>query len=74
MPTRYGSGDESGVRLAMKPVGSRKVAFDPFPFDVRPCRVQLSIKRLAARSFRSGEEFRRAYFQAGPEVLEFELV
>lgn len=74
VPTRYGAGDEAGVRLAMKPVGARKIAFDPFPFDIRPCRVQLSIKRLPAKSFRSGDEFRRAYFQAGPEVLEFELV
>ena len=74
VPVRYASGDESGVRLAMKPLGARKVAFDPFPFDVRPCRVQLSIKRLPAKSFRNGDEFRRAYFQAGPEVVEFELV
>ena len=74
VPQRYGSNGESGVRLAMKPLGAGRVAFDPFPFDVRPCRVQLTVKRLAAPSFRNGEEFRRAYFQAGPEVLEFELV
>lgn len=74
VPTRYGAGDESGVRLKMTPVSAGKVAFDPYPFDVRPCRVQLSIKRLPAKTFASADEFRRAYFQAGPEVLEFELI
>lgn len=74
VPTRYGEGDQSGVRLKMTPVSPRKVALNPYPFDVRPCRVQLGIKRLPAKSFADGDAFRRAYFQAGPEVLEFELV
>jgi hypothetical protein len=57
----------------MTPAGPRTVAFDPYPFDVRPCRVQLTFKRLAATAFPSVEAFRRAYFQAGTEVMEFEL-
>ena len=74
VPTGYGKGDSDGVRLAMKPLGSRKVLFDPFPFDVRPCHVQLSIKRLPSRTFPDAASFRRAYFQADTEVLDFELV
>jgi hypothetical protein len=58
----------------MAPAGSGRVAFDPYPFDARPCRVQLTFKRLAATSFPSVEAFRRAYFQAGAQVMEFELV
>jgi Protein of unknown function (DUF3891) len=73
VPTGYGSGDDSGTRLTMKPAGPRTVAFDPYPFDVRPCRVQLTYKRLPAATFPSLEAFRRAYFQAGTQLMEFEL-
>jgi hypothetical protein len=36
--------------------------------------VQLSIKRLPARTFANKDAFHRAYFQAPAEILEFELV
>jgi hypothetical protein len=74
VPTRYGSGDDAGTRLSMTPAGPGRVAFDPYPFDIRPCRVQLAFKPLAATAFPSVEAFRRAYFQAGTQVMEFELV
>jgi hypothetical protein len=74
VPTRYGDGNDSGTRLSMKPVGARKVAFDPYPFDERSSRVQLTFKRLAKQSYPDVEAFRRAYFQAGTQVMEFELV
>jgi hypothetical protein len=74
VPTRYGSGDDAGTRLSMTPAGPRRVVFDPYPFDVRPCHVQLTFKRLAATTFSGVEAFRRAYFQAGIEVMEFELI
>jgi hypothetical protein len=74
VPVRYGGNDEAGVRLAMKPVGPNRIVFDPYPFDVRPCRVQLSIKRLPSKTFPDGAAFRRAYFQADNELLDFELV
>lgn len=74
VPTGYDGGDESGVRISMKPVGERKIAFDPYPFDVRPCHVQLSIRRLADKTYPDLESFHRAYFQSRVEVLDFELV
>jgi Protein of unknown function (DUF3891) len=74
VPTGYGKDGETGVRITMKPAGASKVALDPFPFDIRPCPVQLSIKRLPARTFANKDAFHRAYFQAPVEILEFELV
>jgi Protein of unknown function (DUF3891) len=77
VPLRYGAdrADPSAcVRLSMKPVGKHKVAFDPYPFDIRPCRLQLGVKRLAKSSYANVEAFRRAYFQADTELLNFELV
>jgi len=71
VPVSYS--DKSGVRLTMKPAGTGRVLFDPYPFDVKPCRVQLSTKRLARSSFENVEAFRRAYFQAATEILPFEL-
>jgi hypothetical protein len=50
------------------------VALDPFPFDINPCPVQLACKRLPVGRWPSREEFRRAYFQAPTELMNFELV
>ena len=74
VPTSYAGGDEDGVRMTMKPLGPRKVAFDPFPFDARPCRLQLSYKRVPASTYEDHEAFRRAWFSAEVGVMEFELV
>ena len=72
VPARYGNGE--GVVMSMKPAGPRRVAFDPYPFDVRPCRIQLGFRRLPTTSFPDVETFRRAYFQAELELMQFELV
>lgn len=74
VPVTYRDDNSAGVRLALKPVGARKVAFDPFPFDMRPCRVQLSCKRLPQVAYPDAESFRHAYFKAATELMEFELV
>ncbi len=74
VPSGYAGGDDDGVRLTMKPAGPGQVAFDPYPFDVRPCRAQLAFKRVARSSFEDVESFRRAWFQADVGLKEFELV
>lgn len=74
VPQRYEGGKLDGVRMTMTPVGARKVAFDPFPFASRPCHVQMSCRRLPAATYQDLASFRRAYFQARLEVMDFELV
>jgi hypothetical protein len=74
VPVSYAGADDDGVRMTMKPVGPRQVAFDPYPFDVRPCRVQLSFKNVPQSTFEDVEAFRRAWFGAGVGLMEFELV
>jgi len=74
VPLSYRDGALGGVRLSMKPAGPRRVAFDPYPFDVRPCRVQLSFKRLPKTTFADLESFQRGYFQAENDLMIFELV
>ena len=73
-PVRYEGGETDGVRLTLNPVNSRTVAFEPYPFNVRPCHVQLSFKRLPKTSYPDLETFRRAYFQAEADLMKFELV
>jgi hypothetical protein len=72
VPTSYS--EKAGVTIKIKPAGPGKVSFDPYPFDVRPCRVQLLFKRLPRTSFESVGEFRQAYFGAENELCRFELV
>jgi hypothetical protein len=67
-------GSNGGVRLTLRPTGPRRVAFEPYPFDRRPCRIQLACRRLPQASFADLEAFRRSYFQADLELMEFELV
>jgi hypothetical protein len=58
----------------MKPVGARKVLFDPYPFDEPVLRVQLSCKRLPSRPYATSAEFREAYFKAPNELIEYQLM
>jgi len=74
VPVAYGASKTDGVRLSMTPETPRRIAMDPYPFDVRPLKVQLTSKRLPATRYADLAAFRRAYFQAPTELLEFELV
>lgn len=74
VPTSYDERDGEGVRITLTPVGERRVRFDPFPFDMNPCHVQLSYRRLPAAPYADEDAFRRAYFQSALEVMDFELV
>ncbi len=74
VPVSYHGGETDGVRLTLHGVTSRTVAFEPYPFDARPCHVQLSFKRLPKTSYPDVETFRRAYFQAPTDLMKFELV
>ena len=74
VPTTYAGADDEGVRMTLTPAGPRRVAFDPYPFDVRPCRVQLACRNVARTSYEDVESFRKAWFQAEVGLEEFELV
>jgi hypothetical protein len=74
VPTSYADGDDEGVRLTMTPAGPRRVAFDPYPFDARPCRVQLAYRTVPRSRYEDAEAFRKAWFQAEVGLIEFELV
>ena len=74
VPTSYAGADDEGARLTMTPAGPRRVAFDPYPFDVRPCRVQLSYKTVPSSTYEDVEAFRKAWFQADVGIMDFELV
>ena len=60
--------------MTLHPQSPLKVAFDPYPFDLRPLRVQLYFKRLPKANFESDEAFREAYFKAESDMMTFELV
>ena len=74
VPITYHSSKSDGVQLKLRPLTPRKVAFDPYPFDVRPCHVQLIWSLLGRPSFTNVGSFRAAYFQAPIEIVDFELV
>jgi hypothetical protein len=65
---------EKGIRITMKPVGDGRVAFDPYPFDQHPLKVQVSCKRLPSGSFADLPGFQKSYFQAQNELIQYELI
>jgi hypothetical protein len=71
IPTGF---DGEGRRMTMRPVGTRKVTFDPYPFDQPSLCVQLSCKRLPSRNYETTAQFREAYFKAPNDLLEYELI
>ncbi len=74
VPVKYTSNGDKGVKLSMKAESKTRVAFSPYPFDVRPLKVQLRLKHLPAATFDGDPDFRKGYFQARNEMMEFELV
>jgi hypothetical protein len=74
VPMRYSEAGRDGVTMTLQPQSPFKVAFDPYPFDLRPLRVQLYFKRLPKTNFESDEAFREAYFKAESDMMTFELV
>jgi hypothetical protein len=65
--------EEGGIRMMIKPEGPSRIAFEPYPFDVRPLSVQLVTRRLPKNCYDSVEDFQRAYFGAPIELSNFEL-
>lgn len=72
VPVNYDTSKER-VKLTMKPIDKGKVKFEPYPFDRRPLTVQISCKRLSASTFGDLDTFRRLYFQAQSELIQYEL-
>jgi len=65
--------EKDGIRMTIQPAGPARIAFEPYPFNVQPCNVQLVTRRLPKSSYSNVEEFQRAYFEAEIVVCRFEL-
>ena len=57
----------------MKTVAATTIAFDPFPFDINPLRVQLIRREIDRSLFADPAAFREAYFKAIPVAIDFTL-
>ena len=73
VPTVYDGDLHSGVRMSMHPLGDGRVEFDPYPFDVKPLSVHIPYREFDRTRFEGGDAFRKAYFQAAPQLLQYEL-
>lgn len=74
VPVSYCDGEKEGVRLSMTPLDAKTVSLDPYPFDVPALRVAVPVRRLPQSTFESQDAFRKAYFCAQLELMEFQLV
>jgi hypothetical protein len=72
VPSSYQAGE--GVRLNLMPLGNGGVSIDPYPFDLPSLPISIPYRRLPAAKFPDEAAFRAAYFQALPQIMQFELV
>jgi hypothetical protein len=73
VPTAYTSDLHSGVRMTLHPLDECRVAFDPYPFDIRPLTLHIPYRVFDHLTFESNDDFRRAYFQAVPQMLSYQV-
>jgi len=73
VPLSYNHGPAEGIRMTMTALSPTKVKFDPYPFDVHPAKIQLRHKLVEPGPFEDDLAFRKAYFQATNELIEYEL-
>jgi hypothetical protein len=71
VPTQYDGDLRSGVRMELHPLGDNRVRFDPYPFDIRPLTVHIPYRHLEHTSFESADAFRKAFYQAVPDLLTY---
>lgn len=71
VPIAYDGDLHSGVRLSMHPLGDGRVAFDPYPFDVRPLTLHVPYRCVESTAMSDPDTFRKAFFQAVPEMLTY---
>lgn len=74
VPTSYADKEGEGAKVTLTPLSANRIQVDPFPFDTSPLKIQLAAHRLSQQKFPDQDAFKKAYFQAPMEILEFELV
>ena len=57
----------------MHPLADNRVVFEPYPFDVRPLTLHIPYRRVDPACFTDGDTFRKAFFQAVPEMLTYSV-
>ncbi|HVG51253.1 MAG TPA: DUF3891 family protein, partial [Xanthobacteraceae bacterium] len=73
-PVPRGYKGEGSVRMDLKPLGSNKVAISPYPFDTKTLPVAIVHRHLPKVTFADEAEFRRTYYEAPLQSLQFEFV
>lgn len=73
VPVAYDDDLASGVRMSLHPLDDCRVAFAPYPFDVRPLELHIPYRTLDRATFESNADFRRAFFQAAPQLLTYQV-
>jgi hypothetical protein len=72
VPTDYSG--KPGVSMSLTPLGGRKVALDPYPFDQPSLTTSVIFRRLNQTKFADDSELQAAYFRTEPQIALFDLV
>ena len=60
--------------LHLTPLDERRIAIDPYPFDIDPLPVEYIYRRMPTAKFPDQQSFRIAYFGTPLEIRQFEFV
>lgn len=72
-PMNY-SDPNATTRLELTPLDERRVAIDPYPFDIDPLPVEYIYRHMPTAKFPDQESFRIAYFGTPFKIRQFEFV
>jgi hypothetical protein len=73
-PVPRGYADTASGRVTLKPLTGSKIAIDPYPFNLPSLVIDVPHRRLPTSKFPDEAAFRVAYYQALPQIMQFELV
>jgi hypothetical protein len=74
-PVPMGYSDSGATtRLELTPLDERRIAIDPYPFDIDPLPVEYIYRHMPTGRFPDQESFRIAYFGTSFKIRQFEFV
>jgi hypothetical protein len=74
VPSSYSGDGTNGVSMGLKPIDSRTINLDPFPFTGSRLHAGLVYRHLPTSDYPNEMAFRQAYFEAELKLMSFEFV
>jgi hypothetical protein len=73
-PVPVGYAGNPGIAMSLTPLGSNRIALDPYPFDEPSLTTNIVHRRLTQNKFKDEAELQAVYFRTTPQTMAFTFV